>query len=179
MSDESYYEGDMDPGQEAGPPSQPAPDPYDQLGELGYSQEETAATREVLDGIIGQAVQPLQQDLQYVRAELAAQELQEDLTDLEEAYPELQRDDVAGKVLAMGREYAEQRGNPQLATDPEVLEYLYLKSRGARPQQQQRSSPGRPVGNALAFDANTPEAQDINAGILSRQGHRNVYDRDY
>jgi hypothetical protein len=35
------------------------------------------------------------------------------------------------------------------------------------------------VGNALVYDAGTPEAANINDAIISRSGRTNVWDRDY
>lgn len=138
-------------------------------------------SKEAIGHHVREAIEPVQQDLEYVTAQIEAEEHEAALADLEDAYPALRRDDVAEQVLAAARDYAEQQGDRSLATDPETIELIYLRGQagGAQRQQAQRSSPGVVRGNALAFDAGTPESEAANDAILSRSGRTNVWDRDY
>jgi hypothetical protein len=162
----SDYEGNPQPAPEQ---QQPASDPYASINDM-YGPEEAAATRDALQGVIDHHVQaalePVQRGLEYVTGTLDAQEHEEQLADLEDRYPELRSDAVAEKVLAEARDYAAEVGDPSLATDPQTLELLFLRSRGqagGRGSQRQQN----------------PTGDDINAQILSVQGSRNVFDQTY
>jgi hypothetical protein len=162
MSD--YY----DDSPQAGPEQQPA-DSYASLEGLGYDPAETAAMQQVLhdaiDHHVREAIEPVQRDLEYVTGTLDEQERQEQLANLEDRYPELRSDAVAEKVLAEARDYAAEMGDPSLATDPQTLELLFLRSRGqagGRGSQHQQNPTG-----------------DINNQILSVQSGNNVWDKTY
>jgi hypothetical protein len=167
---------DYDDNPQAAPEQQPANDPYASLEGLGYDPAETAAVQQVLHSAIDHhvqaAVEPLQRDLEHVNSTLDAEEHEAALLDLEEAYPELQNDANAERLLEQAWDYAAQVGDPELATDPSTLELLHLRNQaggGPGRQQAQRSSPGVVRGNALAFDAGTPRGR-----ADQRRDHREV-----
>lgn len=156
---------------------EPEADPYEGLSELGYSEEETAATRQVLEQIFGsqvqQAVGPLQQEIQRLRSEL-------DYGDLEEKYPALATEEGAEKVMGESRQaaadIARQLGLPaqqaqQLAMSPRLMEFVHLAQIG-----RERAAQEKPAGQPGAEleqpgGASPPEPEpDVNEGILGVNG---------
>lgn len=166
-------------------PQEPEPEPIDNyagLGELGYSDEETAATRDVLQQILSgevqQAVGPLQQQIQRLQSEL-------DYGDLESQYPALATEEGASKVMEGSRQAAVDIGRQiglspeqaqQLAMSPALMKFVHLASVGAEraSQEQPAGQPGAELEQPGG--ASPPESEpDVNQAILGASPRTNVW----
>lgn len=119
------YEGGLN---EALNPQQPEPvsayddetgyDPYDQSGYDQYQQPQVDPVQAQQ-----QAMQELQTFIQTQVQQGVQQQVQpwihqQEVTRLEQTYPDLQKPEVVGPLVEEARRFAEQLGNPQLATSP-------------------------------------------------------------
>lgn len=160
---------------------EPEDDPYGALGELGYSEDETAATRDVLQQILGrevqQAVGPLQQEIQRLRSEL-------DYGDLEERYPALATEEGASKVMEESRQAAADVARSlglgsevaqQLAMSPAFMERVHLAQIGReRASQEQQPRPGAELEQPGGASPPEPEP-DVNEAILGASNPGNFW----
>ena len=170
--------------QQALAPAEPEPeaaDPYSGLGELGYSDEETQATRQVLQGILGQEIQnavgPLQQEIRRLRSEL-------DYGDLEDRYPNLATEEGAQKVMGESRQAAERIAQglglgpeiaQQLAMSPQLMEFVHLAQIGReRAAQEQPAQPGAELEQPGGASPPEPEP-DVNDLILGASPKNNFW----
>lgn len=156
-------------------------DPYVGLGELGYSDEETSMTRNVLEGIfeqkMTQAVGPLQQEINRLRSEL-------DYGDLEERYPALATPEGAERVMSESRQaavdIARGLGLPaeqaqQLAMSPKLMEFVHLAQIG-RERAAQEQPPRAGTELEQPGGASPPEPEpDVNDQILGAAPPKNFW----
>lgn len=118
---------------------------------------------------IEQAQGPLAQQMQQMQQFLQDQELD----GLMEDYPELQDQGKAQALAQRANEYAASRGIPQLATDPEFVEMVYLA--GKAMEQAQQGVPAGDQGVHLEGGSGNPGEPQVNAtqeafGQLAQQG---------
>lgn len=116
-------------------------DPYAQVDEMyGEDPEAAAEIRQVLEGIVGQAIQqqmnPLAQQFRQLRTEL-------DIGELEERYPEIRENaEIAEQITQKAQQLAARLGKPDLVYDSEILEMAYLASRTQRAAAQEGPAGG-------------------------------------
>ena len=116
--------------------------------------------------IAQQQYQPLQQDLQELRRERAAEALIAE-------FPELNEPENAQRVIGISREYAEMMGQPELATNPDFWRVIHAAEatfRAAAEEKERGDTPAAHLEGAGGPGAGQQPQVDLGDLIVNGQG---------
>ena len=110
-----------------------------------------------------QAIAPIQEQLQTMQRERAAEQLVGE-------FPELNEPEHAQRILAMSREYAEMMNRPELADEPQMWRLMHLANAAMVSQQEEReTSPAAHLEGAGGPGAGQQPQQDLGDLIVNGQ----------
>jgi hypothetical protein len=163
--------------QQQAPPEQ-EPDPFAPLADAGYAPEEIQQLQGVLSplfqGVVQQAMQPLQQQNQQLAAQLAALTNDLDAGDLVDQYPALGTDEgwnrVAPEALALAQSLGLQVQRPE-EVPARIIETVHLAQLGRERVASETPAGGGNPGLETAGGATPPEPPpDIAKSIVNARG---------
>jgi hypothetical protein len=110
-----------------------------------------------------QAIAPIQEQLQTMQRERAAEQLVGE-------FPELNEPEHAQRILAMSREYAEMMNRPDLADEPQMWRLMHLANAAMVSQQEEREThPAAHLEGAGGPGAGQQSQQDLGDLIVNGQ----------
>lgn len=122
----------------------------------------------------------LRAEMQQQLAPVLERDLDRELGALEDQYPTLATQEGAAPVLQAARQFAEQRGIPDLARDPEFLELQYLAQVGRERAEQETPAGAQTDGVQLEQGGSAPaepEEDSVFAQLWAqRQGNQLNWD---
>lgn len=143
-------------------------DPYQPQAPYGQQvdpQQAQAQAMAELQNFISTQVQ------QGVQAQVQPWIHQQEVARLESQYPDLNKPEVVGPLVEEARRFAEQLGNPHLATSPAMIEKLYLAQQASARAAQETPADGDQEVHLEGGGAQQPQAQEddlvsrvVNAG---------------
>lgn len=148
--EQSWAERNQEPDNKEGE------DPYADLYE-GLEPGEPVDVKALTESIETRALEKARSEMQEMVGPILDRLRDQDLSKLEETYPELQSAETAEPVVAAARQLAESLGDPELIENPAFVETVYLAQKGRSRAEQETPAGAQQDGTSLEPGGAAPQ----------------------